>query len=114
MRPSPKRPTSFSSPEILSTTRGWGSLEPLTKALSRLDAPLGVWAVWGNHDYHNYFFGLDRVRESLEGTGVRVLTNEGVQAYGTTSSWPVWTTSGMDNRIWGQPFRQGQRVQRRC
>ena len=78
-------------------TRGWGSLEPLTRGLARLDAPLGVWAVWGNHDYHNYFFGLGRVRKSLEGAGVRVLVNEGVRVRNDLF------LAGLDDLWYGQP-----------
>ena len=78
-------------------TRGWGSLEPLTRELSRLDAPLGVWAVWGNHDYHNYFFSLERVRKHLERAGVRLLVNEGAEVRGDLF------LAGLDDLWYGKP-----------
>ncbi len=78
-------------------TRGWGSLELLTRALSRLNAPLGVWAVWGNHDYHNYFFPLEGVRKHLERAGVRVLVNEGVRLRDDLF------LAGLDDFLYGRP-----------
>lgn len=56
-----------------------GNLTALARQLSRLRAPLGVYGVWGNHDYAN--FGRARLAELgrlLSGAGVRVLTNAGV------------------------------------
>ena len=51
---------------------------PLVSELARLTAPLGVWAVWGNHDYDLGGVFLDRFRQQLEQVGVNVLVNEGV------------------------------------
>ena len=61
-------------------------IHPLAEALSDLRAPLGVWAVPGNHDYWIFSLralpdlsGRERiVFEALERVGVRVLRNESV------------------------------------
>jgi len=51
--------------------------EDLVAELARLRAPLGVVAVWGNHD-RSRFRRMDGFATALEGAGVRVLVNEGV------------------------------------
>lgn len=53
-------------------------VEPLIAELSRLRAPLGVYAVWGNHDYIR-FEDPTPFREALEACGVTVLCNRGVR-----------------------------------
>ncbi len=52
-----------------------GSLKPLVRQLSRLKAPLGVWGVWGNHDYRGYRTAA--LRRELTRSGLRLLRNEG-------------------------------------
>ncbi|MFQ5535689.1 MAG: metallophosphoesterase [Sphingomonadales bacterium] len=54
---------------------GGAIIEPPTFAavLQELKAPLGVYAVLGNHDWWE---GPDAVREALENVGIRVLQNE--------------------------------------
>jgi len=47
-----------------------GRVEPLGALLQELHAPLGVWAVTGNHEY---YAGLDRCISLLEGAGFHVL-----------------------------------------
>ena len=49
--------------------------EDLARELSRLSAPLGVYAVLGNHDW---WLDGERVRRALTGARVRVLENEAV------------------------------------
>jgi predicted MPP superfamily phosphohydrolase len=44
------------------------------EALASIRAPLGVWAVLGNHDH---YAGAPAVRRALEAAGVRVLVNSG-------------------------------------
>ena len=46
--------------------------EPIAAELKHLRAPLGVYAVLGNHDW---WFDGERVARALEGAGVRVLEN---------------------------------------
>jgi predicted MPP superfamily phosphohydrolase len=48
---------------------------PIGDGLRPLDAPLGTWAVLGNHDW---WLGKTRVRSALEAGGVRVLEDESV------------------------------------
>ncbi len=43
--------------------------------LARLRAPLGVWAIYGNHDW---WYDIDGVRQALTGVGIPVLENEAV------------------------------------
>jgi predicted MPP superfamily phosphohydrolase len=44
--------------------------------LARLQAPLGVWAVLGNHDW---WFGVAKVRRALADAGIAVLENHTVR-----------------------------------
>ena len=54
-----------------------GDLSELGVELPGLQAPLGVWAVPGNHDYTRYP-NLAPLRQALEGAGVGFLINAGV------------------------------------
>lgn len=51
-------------------------IEPVAEVLGRLRAPLGVFAVLGNHDYR---VGADRVAAALERHGIEVLRNRQVR-----------------------------------
>ena len=53
-------------------------LAPLLAQLERLRAPLGVYAIWGNHE-HDRFDDLRPFERSLSEAGVTVLANRGVQ-----------------------------------
>jgi predicted MPP superfamily phosphohydrolase len=79
-------------PDVIALTgdfidRGHGHVEKAAKLFRHLKAPLGVFAVLGNHDFsvHNArgvrrFPGLDRaVAEALGAEGVTVLRNEAVR-----------------------------------
>ena len=50
--------------------------EELSPLLGKLEAPLGVWAVLGNHDW---WLGVQRVRSAMETSGIRVLENQAVR-----------------------------------
>ena len=50
--------------------------EVIATALKGLQAPLGVYAVLGNHDW---WFDRGRVRQALEGHGIRVMDNDAVR-----------------------------------
>jgi uncharacterized protein len=65
-----------------------GSLEPLLPALRRLRAPLGVWAVTGNHEY---YAGLERSVDLLESAGFTVLRDRWAEAA------PGLTLAGVDD-----------------
>lgn len=73
-------------------TRSGGATAPLTAELARLRAPLGVYAVWGNHDYGSFgFYGTPwrgpaqpdwarlrkAFRAALASAGVTLLQNGG-------------------------------------
>ena len=49
--------------------------EIIAKGLSRLAAPLGVYAVIGNHDHRE---GTRRVRRALESNGIKVLDDDSI------------------------------------
>lgn len=53
--------------------------EEISAGLQALSAPLGVWAVLGNHDW---WLDGPRVRQALEAVGIRVLEDEAVLASG--------------------------------
>jgi predicted MPP superfamily phosphohydrolase len=54
-----------------------GRVEPLRQVLKELHAPLGVWAVTGNHEF---YAGLQRSVHLLEDAGFRVLRDRHEQA----------------------------------
>jgi predicted MPP superfamily phosphohydrolase len=60
---------------VISGVRGGAFVPPETTAfvLAKLDAPLGVFAVLGNHDH---WYDAARVRSAFESVGIRVLENE--------------------------------------
>ena len=47
----------------------------LRATIGQLHAPLGVWAVWGNHDY---WFDIDELRTALQAFPITVLENQHV------------------------------------
>ena len=51
---------------------------PLLEQLRRLEAPLGVYGVLGNHDYDLGGAFLEGLKEGLERSGVTLLVNEGI------------------------------------
>lgn len=54
----------------------WRYIQPCADIISRLDAPLGVYAVLGNHDYWVGFLNL--MLQSLKKTGITLLRNQAV------------------------------------
>lgn len=85
---------------------------PLLRQLARLQAPLGVFGVWGNHDYDSFgrtaqrFTGPVRAdwaqtratfQAALETGGLKVLTNSGVAAR------PDLWLGGIDDLSSGKP-----------
>ncbi len=55
-----------------------GDFDGLIQELSRLKAPLGVWGVWGNHDYNHGLTYRDNFAEALHSIGINILVNKGV------------------------------------
>jgi uncharacterized protein len=73
-----------------------GDVEYFAKAFGGLAAPLGVFAVAGNHDV---YAGWREVRRGLEAMGVKVLVNDAVEiAHNTARFWLAGT---------GDPAAQG-------
>ncbi len=62
--------------DIVDQTAG-AEVAPLLGELARLRAPLGTYAVWGNHD-HRRFPDTDVFGRELADAGVEVLVNRGV------------------------------------
>jgi hypothetical protein len=65
-----------------------GRVEQLLPRLARLRAPLGVWAVTGNHEY---YAGLDRSVKLMEDAGFRVLRD------GWAEIAPAFVLTGVDD-----------------
>ena len=55
--------------------KGADGAEPCAQILKKLQAPLGLWGVLGNHDV---FTDPDRVTSALQAEGIRILVNESV------------------------------------
>jgi uncharacterized protein len=58
--------------------RTQGSFTPLVRQLERLQPPLGVYGVWGNHDYDQGVARRDELNAAFQDAGIRILVNEGV------------------------------------
>lgn len=79
--------------------------QALTNALAHLRAPLGVWAIPGNHDFVRFYdrvldrvlLGSDALRYRLSWAGIRLLVNEGVRLR------PDLYLAGVDDLWMGQP-----------
>ncbi len=54
----------------------WRYIQPCTEIIAQLDAPLGVYAVLGNHDYWVGYLNL--MLQSLKKTGITLLRNQTV------------------------------------
>lgn len=75
--------------------------EDIAPELRNLSAPLGVFAVLGNHDY---WLDGARVTRALENSGIRVLTNKSVKMnFADTQFW----LSGFDDSWTGKPDIEG-------
>ncbi|MEJ6393352.1 metallophosphoesterase [Gymnodinialimonas sp. 2305UL16-5] len=65
-------------------------IEPIAEVLSRLQAPLGVYASLGNHDWRDCpiaranDYRFNGVQPALEAAGIPVLSNRGVSLTGST------------------------------
>jgi uncharacterized protein len=72
------------SPDIVLITgdiidhRTQGDFEPLARQLGRLQPPLGIYGVWGNHDYDQGLARRDELAAALANVGIRILVNEGI------------------------------------
>jgi uncharacterized protein len=74
--------TNAESPDVVLLTgdfvdhRTRGSFEPFLRQLARLEAPLGVYGVWGNHDYDQGLARRDELNDGFRDIGIRILVNE--------------------------------------
>jgi predicted MPP superfamily phosphohydrolase len=79
---------------------GWEGDPSVVPPLARIRAPLGKFAVYGNHD-----FGIDRCKRRsgplLEQGGFRVLVNETLRI--ELPGGEAMTVSGLDDYVLGQP-----------
>ena len=83
--------------DFISDVRGGKTVEPeiIAENLRGLRAPLGVFAVLGNHDW---WYDGERVRRALEGVGIRVLENDAARIeYNNQTIWlaglgDLWTS----------------------
>ncbi len=76
-------------------------VEPLVPVLRRLRAPLGVYAVTGNHEF---YAGLDRSVRLFEEAGFRVLRNAAVEAK------PGLVLAGVDDLTASRQFNMRNRA----
>lgn len=79
--------TLLESPELILITGDFidattSDFAPLIEELSRLKAPLGVWGVWGNHDYDHGLEYRNHFRQALQDINIRILVNEGLPLRG--------------------------------
>lgn len=75
-------------------------LDALVTALSRLRAPLGVFAVPGNHDHGSFKVQMTQLIAPLEAVGIRFLVNQNV------SLRPDLVLAGVDDLWLGKPDLQ--------
>lgn len=80
------------------------SMEDTAAELARLRAPLGVWAILGNHDWWHdrpaqaRGGGPNRIAELLRAAGVPVLQNDAVKLGAGTPAGPFWL-AGLDDQL---------------
>jgi predicted MPP superfamily phosphohydrolase len=74
-------------------------VEPFAAALGSLSAPLGVFAIAGNHDI---IAGWDAVRRGMERAGITVLVNESVALERGGARFRVAGTGDPAGRGWGR------------
>ncbi|GGJ48627.1 metallophosphoesterase [Deinococcus roseus] len=65
--------------DFISSREDYPHIRDLAKVLSKLQAPLGVYGVWGNHDYHLIPDRLMEFEQVLKEAGIRMLNNAAVQ-----------------------------------
>ena len=79
-------------------TSGVSECVPHEKAIAALSAPLGAYAVYGNHDHYTH--DLDGLRALYERCGVRVLNNDAVAV---TRGGATLALAGIDDWNIGRP-----------
>lgn len=85
--------------DLLDNYAKYGPTEELSQALSQMEATIGKYGVWGNHDYGG---GASRIYEStMNQGGFTILRNEGVTL--TMASGGELFIGGMDDSLLGNP-----------
>ncbi len=74
---------------------------PCAALLGQLRAPLGVYGVYGNHDYRAHRASTSELAAQLAPTGLRLLRNESVRL-STPGGAPFWLV-GLDDALRGHP-----------
>ncbi|MGL5507096.1 MAG: metallophosphoesterase [Paraclostridium sp.] len=85
--------------DLIDRVSGYEYLEEVPKILSSIEAKLGKFAVWGNHDYggggHNYY------KHAMESAGFKVLENETEEI--NLENGKSITVSGLDEVMFRTP-----------
>lgn len=88
--------------DLIDRVSGYEYLDEVPEILSKLNAKLGKFAVWGNHDYggggHNYY------KPTMEKAGFRVLENE-MEKINLKNNKSI-TISGLDEVMFKNPNPQ--------
>lgn len=70
----------------------------LVEILNKLEAPMGKYWIYGNHDHGGY--GTDKIREVMDQSGFQLLQNKHVSIQNGDSS---FTLAGVDDVMLGKP-----------
>ncbi|MBI4459015.1 MAG: metallophosphoesterase [Acidobacteria bacterium] len=101
----------YASPEMVLltgdfVTRSWVHIEPVAEALGQLRAPLGLYAVMGNHDHRT---GAEKIEKHLSRHGIEVLRNRhilvrhGQTVLGLAGMDDIWYTGNLRAALRGLP-----------
>ncbi|GEM49043.1 metallophosphoesterase [Deinococcus cellulosilyticus] len=83
--------------DFISNSEDYAGIHDLGRVLSQLRAPLGVYGVWGNHDYYLPPERLIEFEQVLRQAGIRLLNNAAVQLR------PDLQLAGLDDLVEGLP-----------
>lgn len=84
--------------DFISDSQDYARIHDLGRVLSQLKAPLGVYGVWGNHDYALFYpERLMEFEQVLRQAGIRLLNNAAVQLR------PDLQLAGIDDLWKGMP-----------
>lgn len=89
----------FFTGDLLDDPRHYGDTTPIIAMLSKLEAPLGKFAVYGNHDHGGY--GSDLYKSIMEQSGFRLLLNTSEQI-GLLDGSSI-AIAGIDDAMLGKP-----------
>ncbi|WP_226578228.1 metallophosphoesterase [Halobacillus litoralis] len=84
--------------DLVDEPQTYGFPPRLIELLQRLDAPLGKYWIYGNHDHGGY--GTEKIRSVMEKSGFQLLQNEQVQIENGNEA---FTLAGLDDVMLGSP-----------